>query len=355
MAYSTINKSTDHFNTVLYSGTGSSSTKTVGFQPDWVWIKSRSLAYSHDLYDSVRGTGKRLQSNTYGPEDGSVPSGGVTAFTSNGFTVGGGYNGDNASGETYASWNWKAGTTSGITTNGSTTITPTAYSINATAGFSIIKYSGNSGGSGYSAKIPHGLGAAPKMIIIKNIDSSSGGGEHWTVYHSSLSAGHQLYLNLTNGQNDEANEYYDTVPDSVNFTVGTSDRTNNTNYDYVAYCFAEIPGYSKVGSYLGNAASDGPFIYTGFAPQMVIIKSFSNNHWMMRDNKRPGYNMNQYKLFPDRNVAENTDTSNKMDLLSNGFKCRETNTEQNGTGTNYMWIAFGQPMVGSNNVTVTAR
>tara|TARA_R100000329_G_scaffold123828_1_gene102355 strand:+ start:736 stop:1821 length:1086 start_codon:yes stop_codon:yes gene_type:complete len=361
MAYTTINKHTDYFQTELWSAQDT-SIDTINFAPDWVWIKSRTNADGHVLFDRVRGANKRLTSAGTAAE--ATTSDELTAFNSDGYTLGTGDN-VNRSGHNYVSWNWRAGTTSGITTTNST-ITPTAYSFNQTAGFSIIKYNGNSGGSGYSAKIPHGLGVAPKVVIIKNITSTSGGGEHWTVYHKELSTGHQLYLNLTNTQNDEQNEFYDTEPDTVNFTVGISDRTNNTNHDYIAYCFAEKTGYSKFGRYNGNGASgtnpnvDGTFIYTGFKPKWILIKhahsgTASGEHWNLQDVKRSTYNPSIVMLSPNQNSADNSTNNNGIDFLSNGFKIRNNDGRLNNSGATYIYMAFGQSLVGSNNVPCTAR
>jgi hypothetical protein len=263
MAYSTISKPSLYFNTKLYSGTGSSQAVSgVGFQPDWIWFKCRSQNQNHNLFDSVRGSNKIIQSSTDGAEATSTAL--LTSFDSDGFTVNtdGGVNG---SGQTYASWNWKAGTTSGITTDSYTTITPTAYSFNATAGFSIIKYTGN-GISG--AKYPHGLGVAPKMVIVKCLDVAS---VWWNVYHVSLGNNSELYLNTTNSA--PASTGNGTTPDAVNIALeGTTTTHNGSGSNYIAYCFAEKKGYSKFGTYTGNGTSgvdgagDGTFVYTGFKP-----------------------------------------------------------------------------------------
>ena len=331
-AYTTINKPTLHFNTKLYTGNGSygHAITGVGFQPDWVWIKRRDGgARNPELYDAVRGTDKAIYSNSNAVEATGVNL--LHSFDSDGFTVDdhGGINSSN----NFASWNWKAGGGAGSSnTDGS--INTTSTSVNATAGFSISKYTG----TGSNATIGHGLGVAPKMIFTKQLGQS----RDWGVYHIAAGNGRYMNLNGNGGETNSSTHWQSTSPTTSVFSVGTSDQVNKSAGVYVAYCFAEVRGYSKIGYYQGNANADGPFIYTGFKPALIIIKSLGTNHWMMRDSKRPGYNVNQSKLFADRDVDENTDTSNKMDFLSNGFKCRETNTEQNGSGTYYAYYAVAE-------------
>ena len=346
MAYTTINKHTDFFNTKLYTGTAASNAITgVGFQPDWVWLKSRSYSDNHSVFDSVRGVTKRLFPNLNSAEGTEAQS--LKTFDSDGFTLGTDGIANGGSGKTYASWNWKAGTTSGITTNGSTTITPTGYSFNTTSGFSIIKYTGN----GYAnAKFPHGLGVAPKVTIIKNITQSS---NSWYVHHASLGSNTELYLDTS----DEApaTTGNDVTPDATNIQLsGTSSATNGSGTPYIAYCFAEKTGYSKFGSYVGNGNADGIFAYTGFKPSWVLIKNSSSAaSWTLYDNKRPGYNEDNAYLITDGSDGEATDKD--IDLISNGFKPRTSNSALNTSGNTYVYLAFGQSVVGSNNVPATAR
>ena len=358
MAYATISKPSLHFNTLTYGGNDASGRAItgVGFQPDWSWFKDRSNAVNHSIFDSVRGVTKNIVSNTNAAE--STSAQGLQAFGTDGFTLGsdGDVNGNN---NNYASWNWKAGTTSGITTTGST-ITPSAYSFNATAGFSIIKYNGNSGGSGYSALIPHGLGVAPKCVIVKQLNH---GTENWGIYHDGLNSGSSpqtktIFLNKQDDEYGATNMWYDTAPTTVNFSVGTNDIVNNTSADYIAYCFAEIKGYSKFGFYKGNGVDDGAFVYTGFKPAFLMIKNTSSNStkWTICDNKREGFNAKNYRLFASETDAEST--SNAWEMYSNGFKMTTTGSFVNAAGSNYIYLAFAEePLVANvgQSIPATAR
>ena len=244
MAYTTINKSTAHFNTKLHSGTGSTTTITgVGFQPDWTWFKSRSNANNHALYDAVRGASKLIRSNSGTAEQTNTA---LSAFTSDGVTLTGGDSFTNASGYTYASWNWKAGGGQGSSnTDGS--INTTYTSVNTTAGFSISSYTG----TGANATVGHGLGVAPKMIIFKNLNTVT----DWDVYHGSLANTERLHLNAGDAKNTAAQAFNSTSPTTSVFSVGTADNTNKSSSPMIAYCFADVQGYSKFGSYTGNGLS----------------------------------------------------------------------------------------------------
>ncbi len=249
MAYTTVNKSTDYFNTKLYTGNNTTDTAItgVGFQPDMSWFKGRNNTENHFLFDAVRGATKRLIPNGNSAE--ATETNSMKSFNSDGFTLG--TMGEvNANSINYASWNWKAGTTSSIS-GGS--ITPTGVSINTTSGFGIYKYTG----TGSNGTIAHGLGAVPKMIIIKKLNGSP----DWRVYHSSLGATKQLFLNDTNGQDDDNTIWNDTEPTNTLFTIGTNNGANSSGDTYIAYCFTEKKGYSKFGSYTGNGnATDGNFV-----------------------------------------------------------------------------------------------
>jgi len=340
MAYTTIKKPSDYFNTKLYTGNGVGGTNItgVGFQPDLVWIKRRSGTEFNIWNDAVRGVPKNLYSNSSQAQDsGNL----MSAILSDGFTV----QTDasvNSNNDTYASWNWKAGTTSGIATNGATTITPASYSFNQTSGMSIINYDGNNTAG---AKVAHGLGATPAMMIVK---AMNGGTIHWAVYHKSMGNTHYMQFD-TNAKLDDAGAWNDTSPDDVNFTVGNSDKTNTVTY--IAYCFAEKQGYSKFGSYTGNGNADGSFIYTGFKPAFVMIKrTDSANDWFLQDNKRLGYNAVNYYLEANTNLAEQSNSD--IDILSNGFKCRSNGGGHNNSGGTYIYMAFAeQPLVGDNPAT----
>jgi hypothetical protein len=340
MAYTTINKSTDHFNTKLYTGTGSNQAITnVGFQPDLVWWKCRNVAKNHGITDSVRGNTKRIVPNSNGAE--STVTDYVQSFDSDGFTAGS--NGNmNSNGDTFCSWNWKAGTGQGSSnTDGS--INTTYTSVNTTAGFSISSYTG----TGSQATVGHGLGVAPKLIIIKRLQNA----EDWAVYHASNGAGTYQSLNTTEAKNTNSNRF-NVAPTSSVFTVNTHESVNYAE-NYIAYCFAEKTGYSKFGSYTGNGNADGTFVYTGFAPSFVMTKRSSDTQgWVMWDNKRPGYNVTNQSLTANESSVE--ETGRTFDILSNGFKLRDTNTATNAAST-YIYMAFGQSVVGTNNIPATAR
>ena len=343
MAYTTINKSTDYFNTKLYTGTGSSNAITgVGFQPDWVWIKSRSDALSHALFDAVRGTTKVLNSNATSAEYTNADT--LTAFGTDGFTVGSN-TGVNASGETRVAWNWKAGNSAGSSnSDGSVTSTVTA---NTTAGFSIVKWTG----TGATATVGHGLGVKPSIVLIKN----TGAVENWVMYHGALGATKNLKLNNQEAAQTTSGAFNDTEPTSSVFTVHTNTNTNQNGEVMIAYCFAEKTGYSKFGKYEGNGDSDGPFLYTGFKPAFVMIKRYSGagNNWLILDTKRDPINQMGKGLLPDVSNAEATGYN--ADFLSNGFKLRLSGSGENGNNFGYIYWAFGQSLVGSNNVPCTAR
>ena len=257
MAYTTIDKSSLYFNTKLYTGTGSSNAITgVGFQPDFTWIKDRDATNNHSLYDSVRGVTKVLLSNATNAE--TTYAQGLTAFGTDGFTVGTDSQ-NNTNGNDIVSWNWKAGTTGSGTTTGSGYGKAYSYSVNTTAGFSIIQYKGN-GSAGQ--QIPHHLGVVPQCIILKPMDRT----DNWRVYHvgtDTTSPGkYQLKLNSTAVRDSGSDVWNDTIPTSTYFTLGSNAGVVANDEDFVAYCFANKTGYSKFSSYTGNSNSDGPFVYT---------------------------------------------------------------------------------------------
>jgi len=354
MAYTTINKSSDYFNTKLYTGNGSTQSITgVGFQPDWVWIKNRTAAENHFIFDSVRGALNALKSNSSGAAGDTADS--LTAFTSDGFNLGN-LADTNRSGNAVASWNWKANGAGSANTDGSITSTVSA---NTTAGFSIVRWSGTAA----NATIGHGLGAVPKMIICKDTSDTY----NWGTYHQSIGNTKYLYLNSNAAEATSSSLWNNTTPTSTVFSVGNAGASNasGTN-NMIAYCFAEKTGYSKFGSYTG-AGSNLPFIYTGFKPAFVMIKRSSNtDNWYMKDNKRSGtaalqnfgqMNPNQTQHpSANNNNAENKASDFATDILSNGFKFRGTDSGINQSGETYIYMAFAEaPLVGSNNVPCTAR
>ena len=342
MAYSTISKPGLHFNTVLYTGNGGTQSITgVGFQPDWTWIKERNTAVSHQVFDVIRGATKRLYPDDTSAENTNADS--LTAFDSDGFSLGsaGSTNGNS---DTYASWNWKANGTGSANTDGSINSTVSA---NTTAGFSIVSYNG----TGANATVGHGLGVTPEMFIIK--DRTYGTANDWFIYNKNIGATKYLRLNDIGGQASSSTLYQDTDPTSSVFSIGTNGNINTNGNNYIAYCFAEKKGYSKFGSYTGNGNADGAFVYTGFKPAVVIFKTYTTNGgWQIYDNKRNNGNPTAKFLVPSSNAAE-ASGSNDIDFLSNGFKTRTTNNP--GTTDSFIYMAFGQSLVGSNNVPCTAR
>ena len=348
MAYTTINKSTDNFNTKLYTGnSGTQALTGVGFQPDWVWIKGRSTAYSHNIYDSVRGVTKIIKSNSDSSEDTQSTS--LTAFGTDGFTLGS-YDESNYNGRTYASWNWKAGGAGSANTAGSINST---VSVNQTAGFSIVSFVGNATSG---ATVGHGLNAVPKVVIIKGRDSDL----EWRSYFSPIGAGKYMVLNETYAEATGSNFMNNTAPTSSVFSLGNGTTPNKNGENYIAYCFAEKTGYSKFGSYTGNGNSDGPFIFTGFKPAFVITKrTDAIGDWQLRDSVRAmasDYPQTPPVLEPHSGNTESSIGGWNFDFLSNGFKQRETNVTVNASGGSYIYMAFASaPLVGTNNVPCTAR
>ena len=345
MAYTTINKSSDHFNTKLYTGNGGTQTISgVGFQPDFTWVKSRNYAYYHYLQDAVRGSSNVLYTNNNNAEATGVTAG-ISAWNSDGYVTGS-QGALNYNGRTFVAWNWLGA--NGTVTNTEGTVNSTV-SANTTAGFSIVKYDG---ASGALAHVGHGLGAVPKMIIVKRLEA---GGDNWFVYHSSLGATKYLSLNTTDAQGDNDNRWYDTEPLANKFTVGDNNGVNGAGKSYIAYCFAEKQGYSKFGSYIGNGNVDGTFTYTGFKPAWILIKRTDNAaNWELYDSKRLGYNASNPTLYPDTTSVEGG--NGRIDILANGFKIVTQSGNLGAAGGNYIYMAFAEaPLVGSNNVPCTAR
>ena len=343
MAYSTISKPSLHFNTKLYTGNASTQAITgVGFQPDWTWIKNRSTTNSHVLTDAVRGVDKTLITNSNGAENAGSTN--IGSFDSDGFTLGSN-GGTNGSGNSVVSWNWKAGTTSGLSGGN---ITPSAYSYNATSGFGIYKYTGNGSAD---QTIPHGLGKKPQMIFYKNLSS----GTNWVAQSNLLGNRVQLVLNGTDASNTDSRLGASDNWDTTNFNVGSYGDMNNSGSSYVAYVFCNIDGYSKIGTYTGNGSSDGTFVYTGFKPAWIMVKRTGGvTNWQIQDTKRLGYNDKNVRILANVNEAEKT--SQMWDQLSNGFKIRVTSGDANGSGNSYIYMAFAEsPFVNSNGVPATAR
>ena len=337
LAEPTVKKGGDHFNTVLYAGNDTTRDIAVGFQPDFTWIKSRNTNNSnHPLFDSVRGVLKELYTNLTNQE--SSETNGLSQFNSDGFRLLN--NRWNVSGTTYVAWNWKANGAGSSNTDGTI---PSTVSANPTAGFSIVTYTG----TGANATVGHQLGVAPKMVIVKKRSSAGG----WIIGHSSI--GWNKYLVFeTDAATPNSTVWQDTAPASTLFSVGTSTAVNGSSETFVAYCFAEVPGYSSFGSYVGNGNADGPFIYTGFRPRWVMIKrTDAVDPWCLFDTARDTYNSADHQLNPNSNDPESHNAANIFDVLSNGFKHRSTGTRMNGSGATFIYAAFAEHPFGGANVS----
>ena len=351
MAYSDIKDPSAYFQTVTYTGTGSTQSITndgnSNMQPDFVWVKSRSSASAHHVvFDSSRGANNRLLPNLNIVEDTGDGYGTVSAFNSDGFSVTNGLNTGNNT-LTYVGWQWKAnGGTTSTNTDGDITSTVQA---NQDAGFSIVTYTGNTSNN---QTVGHGLGAKPSVILIRNRTRV----ESWRLNHQSINNGTgMIRLNSTDAYNTTGTTLMNVAPTSSVFNVST-DWSVNGNYSYVAWCWAEKQGYSKFGKYVGNGNADGPFVYTGFKPAFLIMKetSSSGGNWVMFDNKRDTYNVTKHRLFPNLINSDNT-TRNYIDLLSNGFKMRNTDADHNQNGQSMVYMAFAENPFVAGGIPTTAR
>ena len=347
MAYTTVNKSSLFMNPKLYTGNGAASHAItgVGFQPDWVWLKNRSGADNNSLNDVVRGANKNLVSNNANAEATTTDQ--LMSFNSDGFTVGASGSA-NTNGNNFVSWNWKAGTAVSGNTSGSGAYKTYTGSVNTTSGFSIIKYTGN-GTAGHT--IPHRLGVAPKMIIVKALSTN----DDWMVGH--ISVGFNQFMILNSDVRDATGtQWNSTTPTSSVFSIGSNNNMNQNGNNFIAYCFANVRGFSQFGGYTGNNNTDGPFINTGFKPAWVMVKKVSGaNHWIIWDDKRStkdGFNIIDRKLYANLNNAENG--NNDISFFSNGFKFN-TNTGDWNENEDYLYAAFGQSLVGTNNIPNNAR
>ena len=334
--------------------TGTNATQTINnavngtsFQPDLVWAKIRSSTGQHVLTDSVRGVSTQVFTSSTAAET-TESTKGITAFNSNGFTVGTDLAGTgtvNSNGYTYVAWQWKAGGTTVTNTNGTIS---SQVSVNPTAGFSVVTYTGN---GTTSATVGHGLGVAPKMIILK----SRSGTSDWEVFHTGLSASNGIRLNSAASQvavGSTSGGLMNTSPTSTTFGfIAGPVNVNNVNASAetkIAYCFAEVAGYSAFGTYVGNSSTDGPFVYTGFRPRFVLTKAIgtangTNNStvWTIFDTTRNTYNPTVAELYPAAITAEGTD-SNGIDILSNGFKLKRNSEYANWSGTGYIYACFAE-------------
>ena len=322
-----------YFQTTLYTGNGSTQSINQSgnstFQPDWVWIKNRDAADSHIWTDAVRGATKIMESNDADAEVTDDDT--LTGFESDGFALG---DDDkvNTNTENYVAWQWKANGAGSSNEDG--TINTTATSVNTTTGVSISTYTG----TGSNATVGHGLGVVPKMVIAKRRNSS----ESWRVWHNALTDG-SYFLNLenTDGQASVAAIWNSTAPTSSVVSVGTNASVNGSSDTHVMYAFADIEGFSKFGTYTGNNSTDGAFVYTGFKPAFLMFKVISTtDSWQVYDTARQDFNVFGRSLTPNADAVESS-FSARVDLLSNGFKARSTNTAINGSQT-YIYMAYAE-------------
>lgn len=324
----TITNGATAMDTVLYTGTGATLTpaSTLGFSPDLVWIKSRSAATDHAVYDVVRGAQARLEANQ--PDAEVTTDGGLTAFNSNGFTLGT-LPQANTNTATYAAWCWDAGSSNATNTSGTITSTVRA---NTGAGISIVSYVG----TGANATVGHGLGVAPQLVIVKNRTTAA---TNWALWHQVLTGTQYLVLNTTALPATGATYWNSTTPSSTVFSLGGAADVNTNTNNVIAYCFAPVAGFSAFGSYTGNASADGPFVYTGFRPRWILTKrtSGATGNWHIYDSSRTGYNQDSAILFPNLTTIE---TNDQVDILSNGFKLRTTGNAN--LSATYLYVAFAE-------------
>ena len=351
LATPTIADGSAYFQPVLY--TGSTSAQDITFSgnsdlaPDWLWFKARNASSNHFLFDKVRGALKTISSDRTAAE--ATSTGSMTAFGTDGFSLGDGGSANDingVSGTTYVAWGWAANGAGSSNEDGS--INTTATSANTTAGFSISTYTG----TGSNATVGHGLGIAPSLVIIKSRNDT----HDWYVRTPALSGTEFLILNTIAAKGTASPEVWNsTAPTSSVVNIGTSIGVNRSSYNYVMYCFAEIPGYCSIGTYTGNGSTDGPFIYTGFKPAFVLFKKFSaTDGWEIFDSKRPGYNVTGLGLIANSSAAEVT--GRNIDILSNGIKQRNGNGTTNENGNSYIYMAFAENPFGGDGVApATAR
>jgi hypothetical protein len=326
----------DYFNTVLYTGNGSTQSITgVGFQPDWLWIKQRSTGttQNHTVWDVVRGiAGGFLMTNSSNAT--GYDGNGVSSFDSDGWSMGSSA-GLNENAKTFVGWNWKAGGTAVSNTDGSIT---SSVSANTDAGFSIVTYTGTGG----TATVGHGLGVKPSMLIVKPRTTVN----DWIVYFETLGAGKFITLNNTDAESSNTTMFNNTEPTTTVFSVNTPSGTflNKSGEPYVCYAFNSVEGYSKFGSYTGNGSTDGTFVYTGFRPAFVLFKNATTTatNWQMNDSVRDTFNVVNKRLAPSTSDAESSSTYQFGDFLSNGFKIRETDDTWNKSGATYIYMAFAE-------------
>ena len=345
MAYSTIDDPTLYFNTVLYAGTGSEQTVSgVNFSPGLTWLKSRSNGQPNVLSDSVRGGNKQLYTadtqaeTTYGQY--------LKSFNSDGFVLGTD-SGINQSSQTFVSWNWKAGGSASNNTDGNKTI---SLSVNTTAGFSVGTYAG----TGQDSTIGHGLGAVPDWLMIKN---RSSGSRKWQLWHNGLTGTNKyLAIDRSDAELTDSASWDNTAHSNTVWNTYGSGEANQNGENFVCYAWTSIKGFSKFGSYTGNANANGPFIYTGFKPAWIMTKQINGgSSWIVHDNKRDPINTVTEYFTVEENDAAGT-LANSFDLCSNGFKVRTSNGDRNSSGDSFAYWAFAEsPLVNSEGIPNNAK
>ena len=345
MAYTTIDDPTLYFNTVLYAGTGSEQTVSgVNFSPGLTWLKSRSNGQPNVLSDSVRGGNKQLYTadtqaeTTYGQY--------LKSFNSDGFVLGTD-SGINQSSQTFVSWNWKAGGSASNNTDGNKTI---SLSVNTTAGFSVGTYAG----TGQDSTIGHGLGAVPDWLMIKN---RSSGSRKWQLWHNGLTGTNKyLAIDRSDAELTDSASWDNTAHSNTVWNTYGSGEANQNGENFVCYAWTSIQGFSKFGSYTGNANADGPFIYTGFKPAWIMTKQINGgSSWIVHDNKRDPINTVTEYFTVEENDAAGT-LANSYDLCSTGFKVRTSNGDRNSSGDSFAYWAFAEsPLVNSEGIPNNAR
>ena len=348
--YTTINKSTDYFNNKIYTGNaGTQSISSVGFQPDWVWIKERNLTSSHALTDSVRGVTKKIKSDSNDVEETNTNL--ITSFDSDGFSLGDNGNANQSSSQTYVSWNFKAGTsfTNDASSTGIGTIDSTG-SFNNDSGFSIVTFTG----TGSNGTIKHGLNSAPKVVLLR----SRSHGQNFMVganIDSTVNFTDALALNQNYAIEDYDGYWNDTAPTNSVISLGSHNNTNGSGYTYVCYNFVEKQGFSKFGRYEGSSNSDGPYIHLGFKPAWLMVKMVDGaDDWQILDNKRSPHNI--VGGYLNANSYGVTIENDVIDFLSSGFKLRTTAGSWNHSSYQYTYMAFAEsPFVTSTGIPTTAR
>ena len=326
-----------HFDTVLYTGNASDQKITgLEFKPDMIWFKSRTSTSTHGMADSVRGRSKLFYPDTDQAQETSDSTRDLVSFDDGGFTVGNPQrlNSTNGSGLSIVAWCWKAGGAAVSNSDGSIT---SSVSANTEAGFSIVSFTGN-GTSG--ATVGHGLNATPRWILVKERTTNS---NNWAVYHASLGNTRAMYMDITNDQGgDFTGGWNNTSPTSSVFSLGNSVETNRSSGNFIAYCWSEVPGFSKFGSYEGNNNANGTYIHLGFRPAWVMIKNVDagSTEWYILDNKRDTDNPVGQYLSASSTAAEATYVF--YDFLSNGFKLRNTGSAQNPSGQTIIYMAFAE-------------